>query len=896
MKKSSKKSRDSYNKTFIRVIFFLFLSTKASLQGEPEEKFGDYTIKKTNISETCSSFSRAELHYSDSKLHSGMEKSKRYFKFGRDNAERFYEDKNLDHLYDTMNQAAWLASPLWVCLLITLLLAPCVTIYFFCKACKCCFRSCCGNHEDEHLKADDKAEDVKRKKKNVQKREMVDNVLNSPRCKKVVYYCNICLVVLVIIFSIFWAIYGFLAISGMKKADCSVSYFYNDVEEGFNRDGAKWIGIKGLETLMIDLKNEILNLKKTNIGNENLGSQSDSLRNSITSFYRDFNGKMVQDFFNKTEEIEPDVIKNLIEGINPGIKFESDILINSTSHISEFSKIADNVGEDTIKLKEGKIKKSPYISAIESHLSRVKSYFYGMGKVRVLAKRSLDYDNRSIILKSYVWGNLIIFTLGLILFVVASTYSHKLKRHMRKAVTCQAITSIYILLTALSWNSIAILSMIVGSVSINVCGYADRQMDNPVYSKKLISSTLIPLLEACVYKGAGGDISVLLGKDNLHVQGLNHILRGVSVDLKTLNVTGNEAPASFLEYKKLLEDVQSYRKDDFSLSDGSFQAAAARLTSILSCVQNEVKVIKEDCTYTEISKSSDSLDFRNSERYCIVPSLFNHPSIQGRYSQSCASAAVEPYELLKKCIDEHGALLTSMNSDFASITTKAKNIKSSILNIQSEFETLKSLLPKTSKFFSKEGEGYEDIMDCRVIRQIAQDGLGNYCYEFVLNWIRQAIFIIILAPIMTLFGICSFFSVMQVDLKHKRFKKHNNYSRAIVMPEFGNRDENQDPRTQMGGKILGTKEKVKVKGHVEDFGKEGEDGFNFDFENGGGSELPQINKKKKSMARVRVGEDEDDEKSKKTKKEKKSKGKKSKKQFILNKKKKKNIMKFSKKD
>lgn len=139
-------------------------------------------------------------------------------------------------------------------------------------------------------------------------------------------------------------------------------------------------------------------------------------------------------------------------------------------------------------------------------------------------------------------------------------------------------------------------------------------------------------IDLCLYKNSTGNLTTLLPEEeSKELEQLQYMIRGFDIDLTDLNYTDDEPPSMKYYKENGLEKWLSYQLPDFTQNiEDSPEKQAALMNQIVGCVNNEVEIDKNKCNLKPVSTLQDTVDFRNTESYCLVPSLFSHLEIDQR--------------------------------------------------------------------------------------------------------------------------------------------------------------------------------------------------------------------------------------------------------------------------
>jgi hypothetical protein len=157
----------------------------------------------------------------------------------------------------------------------------------------------------------------------------------------------------------------------------------------------------------------------------------------------------------------------------------------------------------------------------------------------------------------------------------------------------------------------------------------------------------------------------------------------------------------------------------------------------------------------EKSKSGDSINYKLTEKYCIVAPDYAFDSVAPRYAPKIE--ANNPYTGVRSCTKSYrskvDSMITSLNGDpVTKSTLLISNIKSSVVDVTS----ISNKLESSSKFLGEVSGKITKVLDCRLIRkeflmvEKALCGSTGFNRYFTL----QAYLLTFIGPMLTLLGIC----------------------------------------------------------------------------------------------------------------------------------------------
>jgi hypothetical protein len=167
---------------------------------------------------------------------------------------------------------------------------------------------------------------------------------------------------------------------------------------------------------------------------------------------------------------------------------------------------------------------------------------------------------------------------------------------------------------------------------MNGCYFAKLALDDRVWTERFVGEEYMHYLDLCLYKSSSGNLTTLLPEeqtqDFMLLQGL---IQGFDIDIESLNITDQEPPSMKFYHDEVLEKLKNYEVTDFSNSPSdSPEKQILEANKIVYCTNNEFEVNPAKCSLSPISKLTDSMTFRNTEEYCLVPSTFKFKTIDQR--------------------------------------------------------------------------------------------------------------------------------------------------------------------------------------------------------------------------------------------------------------------------
>jgi hypothetical protein len=220
-------------------------------------------------------------------------------------------------------------------------------------------------------------------------------------------------------------------INGLKRADCTLTKFYTLMEHGSNDNyHGKFIGIFGYKKLIQAIKSDmdktVLNTVKSSAV---LTGKLSDLKSSMNSYYNNLKTDTLPsaDPNQPTARVIPQVLIDITVGVNKDIQQELQVLIDRYESYVEGAAAADSIKKDP----QMKAKKT-----IDIFIKQLEQYESSFVKLRRLGRAAVNYEGRNMLLKVYVWFNLVLTILILVCFGIATTNSLKRRKHIKKSICC----------------------------------------------------------------------------------------------------------------------------------------------------------------------------------------------------------------------------------------------------------------------------------------------------------------------------------------------------------------------------------------------------------------------------------------------------------------------------
>jgi len=409
------------------------------------------------------------------------------------------------------------------------------------------------------------------------------------------------------------------------KTDCALSHFFNDIRGGVKDGNTVFGGLDGLTYLFGKLKGEITTLQTNNIPALELGKKGAALEEAVTAYYDKFSGATIPSCNpeNFGKMVQPDSIIALTPRINKYVDKETEMLSSAGMLIDFGGTMINNIVDEGI---------GPFDEAIDDFLVRIKSFRQNITELETTIHDNVDYNNRV-----SLFDTLLIFSVGgsafiLLVFFILMTCSLKLGKCVKFTTFFQSLLAISKISFSVIVNAAAIACIAVSIISMNGCYFGKLAIDDRVWTERIVGTENMKYFDLCLFKTSSGNLTTLLPEEQTQeFTYLQIVINGFDINLDSLNITNDEPPSIKFYHEEILQKWKTYENPDFTNNqEDSPEKQVLAANKIVYCTDNEFEVNPKKCSFTPISTLADAVDYRNTQEYCIVPSLFNWKDINSR--------------------------------------------------------------------------------------------------------------------------------------------------------------------------------------------------------------------------------------------------------------------------
>lgn len=316
---------------------------------------------------------------------------------------------------------------------------------------------------------------------------------------------------------------------------------------------------------------------------------------------------------------------------------------------------------------------------------------------------------------------------------------------------------------------------------INSCYFTYKAVNEPDWTETFLGNDYMVYANECLYKNSKGNLVGLLpDKQQADFKQFEQMITGLDVDLSVIKMTNDGVPALQDYRNDLIKKYESYELNDFikSEAENTPDIQITRGNGIIGCTNDEWQLSASKCKFPASTAQTGETDHLK-DNLCIVVPTFTPTTLNVRYSDpnaQCANAAINIYASLKKCVNQHGSLLSSITNDLykrdeakqnpisPSVNELQHTLYTALLGSNQELKKIQGGLKETLQFINSEKGGLNTLMNCKVVRRESLMLMGNFCYDFAIHFSNLSILLaILLGPLIFLMAICVCYSASKTQ-------------------------------------------------------------------------------------------------------------------------------------
>lgn len=763
------------NTKYLLKLLLILLTMKTANQGYSFSKspagFHDYSIDQSQISNTCQKFDIKEFTMSYFYIaEKQTEFKEKYVDTENDLMEEYIENPD-EQIFEKIKQKA--SSKIWYfygMTLFSIIFTLIATFYLVMRVCKR------GIRKIKKFRARRGGVTLSSKKRNRHYSNPCLTLVNTKRCRLLLYIFNI-IVAAFIIFALFkWRKVALEAVEGLKKTDCSMSRYYSSTLDGMvleykSGNYLKFLGINGVIHFLKKLQSEVLNVESLGNKYSKFKENSIELYSYTDKFRRKYMGMTVPSPTNSSFGITP----NITQEIQQGLKVDDFLGITE-----EYFVLGASIMNGEYISKWISTDKLAYFSAVEELKEEMLDAKWGVESAKKETEK-FNYKTRGPLFLLYINGITFGFLIGIILFACAFTLSHCFRKILKPSICFQATFTLLVLYGTVITEIFAIVSYRRSYLWAKMCAYSDELKSNERIAEKYLPTASLKFVRQCYFENSTGLLYNILQNDNkFKIAEILTLVKSATIDTSKYSQVNDPDDLSLLSsiegFRKRLKKLQNYEELHFTqtktIEDLNHPFSAIKnINTDLVCTNNEVQLKSENCTKSPVSSLSDAKEYKNSEDYCLVPNYFSHLDIDGRYTSTCLD--IESPNVEKKVKDflefndKYQKLLKDMDDEIGlNIYPAAMKAGEQMItenNAREYPQTVTEKIKYSSEFYVK--SEFEISSNCKNTNVYLDEFIGNLCFNFIYNFREQAILIMKVTPLLFLFSCVNFFAILGARTK-----------------------------------------------------------------------------------------------------------------------------------
>lgn len=380
----------------------------------------------------------------------------------------------------------------------------------------------------------------------------------------------------------------------------------------------------------------------------------------------------------------------------------------------------------------------------------------------------------------------------------------------------QALLAIFKMFFALIMNAVALVSIIVAIVLVNICYVADKSMNDPTYSDRFLSADIKKLMTSCIFPEADGKVSGFVD-DTTRFDTLIDMTKSFADDFARYNPRDGKTPDS--ESLELYDTNYFGKLETYETSDFTSQSSEDPMTLInglngrtgataINCALDRITPHPDRCPtgYTgDISNAGTAFDYKVAggvgDELCVNLAnwnfVFGDNSATDRYStngNNCAASQAAEVERFKNCVVDINAKFLSFRTDLynpgdvSKPNGAARVFYGAMAGIKTNYESISTAMNEAAALFKDSTASLDTFLNCKIIRSEMRNTFGNTCFRFGKNFARQAILLAIIGPLFWLLSccVCCSFKQSKAVRKMKDLQKQEYEDNAGKQTGFDN--------------------------------------------------------------------------------------------------------------
>jgi hypothetical protein len=552
-------------------------------------------------------------------------------------------------------------------------------------------------------------------------------------CVKSAVWCGVLVAIACLAVLVAWSFYVFKFLDQMKLFKCAIFKTLSDVDNGLAlENGNRWIGIKGLNTLVDGYSRLVQDIPASKPNADallaaNLQTKSDDLLTSHSGFLASI---VVANYaysgFSPSSTVTPSTVQTFeslhFTGLSPEVILlakAGQSIHTTASVVSEFSDVSANQ------------------NALNS-IDRLRNLTTSVLRYPTVRLRSFFADKDNDAFKTFenyfenVWIALAACIVFVALFYSLAICCIAFKDRMHGSKVLLKIFMLLLVLASLLCFVLSALSTLLVFALSFTCNEANEVMVNSNFKDRIPESMRttdkLQFFDKCIGPSADGNFATIIGGQSIQLEKLNSLIEGLSVYQSiSANLTSQTAPRKGGDLSSYLTSLANLEQGEVAsnFQVDSLEAAVEKINSNACSLDRVFYKGKCPVPVYVASKSTDPEREGLGAKYCMelgtnFPASYNSASL-ARYSSAAECSVATANSELKQLYttqESFAAKMTSFKNLYENgLYSKELALFSDLKNKKTELDGLKTQMDLAEQRLSGLTKDWSKNLDCRFARK-----------------------------------------------------------------------------------------------------------------------------------------------------------------------------------
>lgn len=390
------------------------------------------------------------------------------------------------------------------------------------------------------------------------------------KSQKIIVVASLVVALALIICTIIWSVQMGTTSNRMKYFPCAFASFYSDVDNGYVGDGYKFIGVKGIQTLVGEIEislnkyiNEIAVSDMDSVMNRNMNTQGPLLLtnlNTLVSENDPASGSKVNTYTTTEVTENPDSIKAIPTTIGTTLKQELTAITDFGTRIHDCADYVKTLLVDGVQTSIDSFKQvKDQLTSVRDQVRSMYDLFdknLPIGTINGLMTLSI------VIAICFVLVAVILYFV-IMFFTLKKDKCHCLKVLPKIFMILKALISVFFFLM------VGALGVLCVALS-NLCYFMLKGTTDPAFTDKINQPTFQKMFRICVLPTGNGDLSGFLdtsatvGRITEFNKGVQTLFNMDTYSSSLSGATATSPQGTILD--ALYKDSKAMKRDDFTTS------------------------------------------------------------------------------------------------------------------------------------------------------------------------------------------------------------------------------------------------------------------------------------------------------------------------------------------